>query len=469
MGKNVSRLYDRAFLAVKSIPHAVKEVTELGFDLGYNIYDLLTLYNLYIQLRGPDWAQDMGNVVLVTFTGVLGLHGWKDHTFGQTLAAYVQRMGVGALSFEAFILLYWNLLAFTGDHALADVTFQVFCESQHGQQVLTYQLVSEMTSMMWECPDRANIDSLAAVMRAKRDVLRRDDFMDLVNTFPLLLLPVYQFQQSLRKGTLGERRWQELAQYNFTRGDDTASNEAMIRTMQGAEAARQYERRMARVESLTGYADLAQTMRNVAALRPGGNKATQSDVPPATTAPATPAAAPSPSAASSSAAQTQQKKLAINTDRDRRPSMGSDVDGNGSVGSNRTSRSNRSNRSNRSTTSSRTPVGSTGKTSSTSQRTGSGPGDIDVRLTSTLRRMLTEHDAATSSIFSATPQTTVPPPDSPSRRSGRGGGGSGSGGASLASPNSTRDRRRSNFTVRPAQPPVPRLAPLSLRQLRSPA
>ena len=211
MGKGISRLYDRAFLAVKKIPAAVKEVTEFGFDLGFNIYDLLGLYSLYTDLRGPDWAQEMGIVTLVTFPQLLGLHGWKDRKFGVMLTSYMRRIGVGTLSFEMFMLLYWNLLTPIGDQALADVTFQLFCETQHGHPVLTSQLVSEMTVMMWDCGDRANIDALAAVMRAKRDVLRRDDFMDLVQTFPLLLLPLYQFQQSLRKGTLGERRWMELA------------------------------------------------------------------------------------------------------------------------------------------------------------------------------------------------------------------------------------------------------------------
>lgn len=124
------------------------------------------------------------------------------------------------LNFEEFLICCWNILTAT-DIFLAKFVFELFDVDKSGY--LTVIELHELVHIL--CGVESDSAHYLALELQKENLMEGDyisfaTFFTFVNQDPVLLLPVCQARDRLRKETLGTKRWIEITKQKSEDFDD---------------------------------------------------------------------------------------------------------------------------------------------------------------------------------------------------------------------------------------------------------
>lgn len=133
--------------------------------------------------------------------------------FGELVFTLFDQNKSGKLDFQEYVIAVWNYCTLPKD-GLARFAFDIFDVDNSG--TLTFPEIKEAVDMIWgfKGNDRVTLAMKHLIENNNREI-SGTDFIDIAKHFPILLFPVFEVQDKLRKKCMGEYAWSRLTNQRY--------------------------------------------------------------------------------------------------------------------------------------------------------------------------------------------------------------------------------------------------------------
>jgi len=196
-------------------------VLTMANELGYTTNDVNVMYRSFVAL-------DKYKTGLLLITDLLKHCNITNLKFGVIGLSVFDEGNSGELNFEEFLLACWNLIGMA-ETETARLIFKLFDDKNVGE--LTGLEIKELVAIVTGGLKSDSCVALEALHIEKRigndHQVSFSEFWDFAKDITVILYPVFQAQECLRRKTLGRERWEVIAADRLSKyGDISVMNVA---------------------------------------------------------------------------------------------------------------------------------------------------------------------------------------------------------------------------------------------------
>ena len=192
----------KPFVPTSRIPGQGFQILEVTEKLKITTSHLNKIYKQFREL-------DSDNSGVIDVSEFIVVNEITSEIFGELVFSLFDANKSGKLDFEEYMIAVWNYCTLHKD-GLAEFAFDIFDVNSSGS--LSVEEINEVIAIIWGYQKNDRLTKvLLSLNTNKLTEISRLDFVEMSKHFPVLLFPIFEVQNKLRKRSLGDGVWTRLA------------------------------------------------------------------------------------------------------------------------------------------------------------------------------------------------------------------------------------------------------------------